>query len=55
MNNNTNTNSKNNNENTTNRAEIENDELTMEELEAVSGGTGKNIYGLKTAKKRIEK
>lgn len=35
--------------------ELEEDELTFEELDAVSGGTGKNIYGIKSAKKRVAK
>jgi hypothetical protein len=48
-------NAKKNPEKNSKQPNLENDELTMEELEAVSGGTGKNIYGLKTAKKRIEK
>lgn len=48
-------NAKKNPERKSKQPKFEKDELTMEELEAVSGGTGKNIYGLKTAKKRVGK
>jgi bacteriocin-like protein len=48
-----NTGSKENTEKKTKRAASENEELTMEELQAVSGGTGMNIYAGKAAKKRV--
>jgi bacteriocin-like protein len=34
---------------------LDDDELDDDELDAVSGGTGKNIYGIKSAKKRVAK
>jgi hypothetical protein len=48
-------NEKKNTERKSRQPKLEKGELTLEELESVSGGTGKNIYGLKAAKKRVVK